>query len=81
MMDVAGDGAQWFLSFFIHALTSLTLENCVSSGYVDDVNSRVFHTVLFSSAYIDGARTSHCPRARSVNVYPTKSIPMSVLGR
>jgi hypothetical protein len=80
-MDVAGDGARWFLYFFIHALTSLTLENWVSSGYVNDVNSMVFHTVLFSSAYVEGARTLHRPKARSVSVYPTRSMPMSVLGR
>ncbi len=81
MVDVAGDGARWFLSFFIHALTSLTLANWVSVVYVDDEKSRVFHTTLSSSAYVDGARILQCPRARSVKMYPTRSMPMSVLGR
>ena len=45
------------------------------------MNSRVFHTVLFSSLYVDGAITLQRPKARSVNVNPTSSMPMSVLGR
>ncbi len=74
----AGAGARWCLSFLIHTLTSLTLENWVSFGYVDDVNSRVLLAELFSSVYVDGARTLHCPNARYVNVYPTRSMSMSV---
>jgi hypothetical protein len=77
-MDVAGDGARWFLSFSIHARISLTLANWVSVVYMEDEKSRVFHTMSSSSAYVDGARTLQCPRTRSVNVYPTRSADADV---